>query len=179
MRINFAKFIKKYAAAKNHICRLEEVDNHSRTVIICYYGIPSSVVLRIDEVVSDIALLANLSPFHASVIGYHYGIYYTEEMRKMSASSSYPKVENFVFSGSQQQCKLIMQDRGGRIIYFDKSKDQYYANSPSYILGKPSLIGKFNSVEACYIGMLCGISVVRNVINNSSLDAMPSSRLIK
>jgi hypothetical protein len=143
-------------------CRIEEINTQKKHVIIHCRGITAPVKLQFDEVVNDIVVISNLSPRHASWLGYYYGKFYNDFLNRKNYYSENSGNE-FIFKESKKRYRIVSQSRGGSISYLDSISDKIITCSALDILTSDDLIMKFDSLEACYIGILGGIFISRNM----------------
>lgn len=155
---NFKNYIKKLAQYDKPLCRLEEIDIIKRRVIIHCRGSSSVIKINLEEMIYDEILISNLPSVQAAWIGYYYGMYYNDfksfQTEKICMYES--------FSDANCECSIIMLDRKGNIIYFDKTQNINYVSTPLMILKSRDLINKFKPMQAFYIGILSGVSINKN-----------------
>lgn len=154
---------------KSPLCRIEEIDLIKNIIVIHCRGVEAPIKLSFDEIINDTEMLSNFSSKHASWIGYYYGRYYHELLSK-KCNYSIP----FGLSGNHQaKCNITMVNRQGYIIYIDKKENTIQTMLPINILANESLILRFDPIQACYIGILSGISKAKMKIHK------PSSRQLR
>ena len=147
------------------LCSIEEIDLTHRTVAIHCKGVRVPIKLTFDEVINDYMILSNLSPKHASWVGYYYGKYYTD---LISQNTGHHDSLNFDFSTNASSGKLniLMLARNSDLIYLDKN-DKSHIISPIKVVTQENLIAGFDPIQACYIGILAGTSRSKKRKNES------------
>jgi len=142
------------------LCSIEEIDLSQKTVSIHCKGVRTPIKLTFDEIINDDMILSNLSPKHASWIGYYYGKYYSDLITTKNAS--HHDSSNFDFSTCNTPCQfnMVMLTRNGELIYLDKN-NKTHVISPIKAATQDGLICGFNPIQACYIGILAGSSRAR------------------
>src|SRR3989338_1367439 len=113
----FFKIIGKRSA----FCHIEEIDVSKKIIIIRCRGINAPIKASFYEIINDILILSNLSPKHASWIGYYYGKYYSELMSSKKEGAFSPDFDFFMNDPARRFC-ITMLDRRGNLICFYKKK---------------------------------------------------------
>lgn len=162
-------WLKKLWEKNGPVCRIEEIDVIKHSVVIHCRGIEAPIILQFDEIIQDIVILSNLSPQHASWIGYCYGKNYSA-LRNHQNPNSF----DFSFTDSNKRYKIILQDRQGRLVYSDHLTQITHTASAEAILTNSSLISQFDSVQACYIGIIAGM----NTQKKAEKTAKPFLKLV-
>ena len=146
---------------KRTLFRIDEIDTNSKTVIICSYGAHTIVKLKLDDVVHDDTIISNLPSIQASWIGYYYGKLFLSG----SSQKKYNKEPSFSLHSKQNNYKIVSLDRKGSITYIDIKTRNIFTESPFTICKQESVISKFDSTKACYLGILAGIDAAKNKAN--------------
>lgn len=139
----------------NYLCHIEEIDLVKNSIIIHCRGIAAPIKLRFDEIINDSVLLSNFSSKHASWIGYYYGRYYNTMINKQSCSSI---PFSFTPATSNKRCYITMVTRRGELVYSDNITGAVYTMHPVRVMTSKDIIMHFDSIQACYIGFLSGVS---------------------
>src|SRR3990167_4921549 len=147
------------------LCSIEEIDISQKTVSIHCKGVRTPIKLTFYEIINDDMILSNLSPKHASWVGYYYGKYYTD---LISQNTGHHDSLNFDFSTNASSGKLniLMLARNSDLIYLDKN-DKSHIISPIKVVTQENLIAGFDPIQACYIGILAGTSRSKKRKNES------------
>jgi hypothetical protein len=156
-------------------CHIEEIDTINKTFLIHCRGVTMPISLTFDEIIRDAVMVSNLLPQHASLVGYYYGKHYN----LINSQNSHNKISNFSFRDSDKRYKILFQSRDGKISYLDKVTKTTHAKLAISILAALSLIGEFDSVEACYIGMLGGIFVSERNKKQAKISIKHQLALVK
>src|SRR3990167_8392924 len=94
---NLSEFISRQTTSDGiPFCNIEEIDLSQNTVSIHCKGVRTPIKFTFDEIINDDIILSNLSPKHASWIGYYYGKYYSDLITTKNAS--HHDSSNFDFS---------------------------------------------------------------------------------
>jgi len=169
------KLINKVIHNRDNTCRIEKIDISKRIIVIHCRGVNAPIRLSFDELINDNILLSNLSPKHASWVGYYYGKYYIDLIR-----SKHNRTTEFDYSieNSTGKFKVIMLNRKGDLIYTDNHYDKNHVISPINAMANDIIIANFDPIQACYIGILAGTKQKNNhkIIINSKNTYL---RLIK
>lgn len=171
--------IYKITGKGKPLCRIEEINILKKTIVIHCRGVEGSVKLSFDEIINDPVMLSNLSSKHASWIGYYYGKHYCNLIREKQKNNASP---NFDFSINRFPSQLVitMLNRQNDLVCLDKENNTTCTISPVSAMANERLIKKFDSIQACYIGILAGTSnskkINRSPLSNSNI---PHLRLVK
>jgi hypothetical protein len=147
-------------------------------IILHCRGVKSPIKLKFNEIVHDVTILANLSPQHASWIGFYYGKDYHALLRANNSDHNTSHNFNFVFRESDKRYRIVFQDRQGNIVFLDVMTNEMITKSPIAILSIESLISKFDSIEACYIGILWGMSHSKRLTKRVSNSLTSTKNLL-
>ena len=168
----FIKSIKSKIISEVTLCRIEEINLTEQTIVIHCRGIGAPIKLTLDEIINDSIILANLSSKQASWIGYYYGKHYSESINK---ENGYPNILNFTIDEEPGKNNIIMLNRHGHLIYSSQDKNTHTI-SPINAMRSENIIRQFTSIQACYIGILAGISN-KNKINHKSSAHLTNTQL--
>ncbi len=163
-------------SSKNYLCRIEEIDLTKNIIIIHCKWIESPIKLTLDEVINDTDLLSNFSPKHASWIGFYYGKYYNKLISQNRYSTA-----SLQFNHDESINKFNIQSvtRHGYLIYIDNETNTHHSMHPVTIMATNHLINKFNPLQACYIGILSGISKAKLSARAISNPSNANLKLVK
>lgn len=152
--------VGKVMRKQESFCHIEEIDIVKKIVLIHCRGVTMPIKFTFDEIIRDTVMISNLLPQQASLVGYYYGRDYYSLMNGKNNNET----ANFEFSfrDSEKRYKILFQSRHGKISYLDKVTKTTHAKLAINILAELSLISAFDSIEACYIGILGGIFVSKN-----------------
>lgn len=119
----------------------------------------------LDEVINDKHILSKFSSYEASQIGYYFGK--NKALNEVSV--------DFFKSQRLKKYSIMMIDRKGDIIYIDRETHEMHIRSPEYLILTHHLIDHFDSLQACYLGILSGIyekkrlEKAKSLIRNKSI----------
>lgn len=169
--------IRKIFSFNEYSCSIEGVSFTRKCLIIRNKWTLSPLKLSFEDAMNDYAVVSNLSPLHASWVGYFYGIYRLEYLK----SGREKKTDRFYYDDTNHDgFKVVSQDRVGNINYRLPGSDRLVCMSPSEILSSPHIINNFYSKDACYIGMIFAIKSTNLQRKNFYIkNARCSLRVIK
>jgi len=123
-----------------------------------------SVLTQYDfsQLVGDSTILSGLSAEQACLLGGCYGRAMRVSFEKGGALK---KVKNmsFLLKNTQGKYRIVFQNRTGEIGYFDKKTKQEFIEQPLTVASNEHIISKFDPSQACYIGILAGISMEKTL----------------
>ncbi len=171
--------INKILGKKTYLCRIEKIDFPKKIVIISFRGMNFAIKINFNEIIMDSIILSNLSPKHASWIGFYYGKYYCDMIDKRNPCAA---IDNFYFfiESATEKFNSIMLDRYGDLIYLDIDSNITRTASPINIMRDEKIIMRFDPIQACYIGILAGTSRKKKMSQKEILSSNISYlRLVK
>lgn len=173
--LNFLKSIFYRAFKSNSsLCHIEEIDLVRNVIVIHCRGVDAPIKLSFDEIINDSVMLSNFSSKHASWIGYYYGKYYKGLVNQKRHC-------NIPFSFSQttphEKCSVTMVTRHGNLVYVNHATNTTHTMHPIRIMANKDLIMRFEPMQACYIGILSGISEEK--ISNPKSSSLPRAMQLK
>lgn len=158
-------------------CRIEEIDTTKQIVIIHCRGIDAPIKLKLSEAISDLVILTNLSPQHASWIGYYYGKSY---INTTVSQGKHINAHDLLQNDIESDYKILYQDRRGNICFQNRSDNQLQMSSPIKLISNSSLMNKFSAQQACFLGIQAGIAASKKMHNHSARLATKNPlRLVK
>jgi len=167
----------KLQAINTPVCRIEEIDTVKQIVIIHCKGIDAPIKLKLSETINDLVILSNLSPQHASWIGYYYGKSY---ISTEASSASVMNTHDLLQNDGESDYAIIYQDRKGNIAFQNRSDYQQQIYSPIKLISDNSLINKFSAQQACFLGIQAGIAANKKSHHRKqSLTTKSQLRLVK
>lgn len=152
---------------------IEEIDMTLRLVFLRCVGSRMVVKFKIEEFVSDVSLVDKLPAKQACVLGGCYGRILRAAMEGREALNKVKKM-NFLLSNKSGRYKIIFQNRNGDIGYLDQKTRQEFIEPPLTLVNNDYVISEFDPTQACYIGILAGISLEKAVSSgmlNTEIDA--------
>jgi len=152
-----------------HPYLIEEIDMSSRLVFLRCVGSRMVVKFKIEQFVSDISLVDKLPAKQSCVLGGCYGRILRAAMEGRDALNKVKKM-NFLLSNKRGRYKIVFQNRNGDIGYYDQKTRQEFVEHPLTIVNNDYIISEFDPSQACYIGILAGISLEKAVSSGKSGD---------
>jgi len=73
---------------------------------------------------------------------------------------------SYLLESKTGEYQISFQDRQSNIGYFNKLTNKQFISDPISLANNKSIISKFDSCQACYIGILAGIFMERTKILN-------------
>lgn len=138
--------------------RVEEIDTIKKTAVIHCHGVRILLKLSINEIIKDATIIFNLSAIQAAYIGYYYG-----KLFETNATENlyWQDKSNFMLRQAKGEYKILSQERNGDITYINIASNIIFIENPMYIFQNKNIINKFDSSQACYIGVLVGINLTK------------------
>lgn len=163
---NPLKSLRELAAHyRRSLYQIEEIDIQTRRVIIHCRGTRTVIKTTIEAVVSDYRLIAGLSPVQACLIGGYVGRAIQAKHHDGNAIKETRKM-SFLLENHDGQYRIVFQDRSGQVGYVDKKSKQEFVELPLTIVKNEYAISRFDPSQACYIGILAGISLEKAILRN-------------
>jgi hypothetical protein len=138
--------------------RIEEIDvKHERVAIRCR-GNRMVMKLTFAGVLRDEKLIAGLPALQACILGGYIG-------RALRASRSgrdalrRAKQMTFLLKNKCGRYKMVYQNRTGEVGYIDKKTKREFLEQPLVIVNHDYIMKEFDPSQACYVGILAGISM--------------------
>jgi len=138
-------------------CKIEEIDVDKNIVVIHCYGLSAIIKTSITKVIYDSAVISNLPPYQAALLGYYYGVGHRDH------SLEFNNILEFSTGDTDFECKIDMLNRKGRLVYTDNKLNNSFISSPRKIFSCRNTLNKFSPSEACYVGILAGLHLSRNI----------------
>lgn len=138
--------------------RLEEIDAGSNKVIVCCRGLRTIIKTSLEEAICNSALISGLSPMESCILGGYFGRALKNSQHSSREISKKAGGLSFLLSNKKGQYCMAFQNRSGEVGYFDQKTKKEFLAHPLEIARNPSLISKFDSSQACYIGVLAGLN---------------------
>ncbi len=138
---------------KNKSYRIEMINIPKKTIVLHCPGVDAPIKMTFKELIFDSRMLSNLSPKHASWVGYYYSKYCSEVFR---ADKHLNIKFDYSIENSYGKFRIIMLNRKSELIYIDSRSNQTKIISSSNAISNPEFIKNFHPIQACYIGILAG-----------------------
>lgn len=152
----------KYALKHNYQIKycIEEIDTNTQEILLRCRGTDTIIKLTYEAAISDAMILEGLSAEQACLLGGYYG----RVMRAESGNHKHRAMKmKFLLHKHSGYYRIISQDRTGKIAYVDTSDNKEYVEYPLTIVSSRHIISKFDPSQACYLGMLAGVSIEKTL----------------
>ena len=151
--------------------RLLEIDAHQH--VASFHLKNKSMVFKcsLEEAIVDKTLIKGLSPQEACWLGGYYGRALRHNSGRTAIINTTKHI-SFKLRDIGGRYKMVFQDRDGTIGYLDKKTRKEFKEHP-LATANSQVISEFDATQACYIGILAGISFEKA----TSLDKKDTSAL--
>lgn len=157
---------------------LEAIDFPMRTLTIRCCGKRTLINIDFESAICDPELINGLSPLETVLIGGYYG-------RALRAATEgrdglkKAKQMSFLLKDSIGQYRIVSEYRSGEIEYIDKGTLQQFKEYPFAIAQNEYIVSQFDPSQACYIGLLAGISMEKALSHNVKRDSNKRNQLLR
>ncbi len=158
---------------------VEEINTATHKVTIRCRGTRAIIITTFAEVISDHKLIAGLSPEQSCLIGGYYGRMIRNSCKKTDSLNKVKKM-SFLLKNGVGKYSIIFQNRDGSLGYIDNKTQKDFLEYPLTIVDNKHIINNFDPSQACYIGLLAGISIEKSNENQLAniLKKPPTLRII-
>ncbi len=178
---HYLKKLKIFFAHSANNCRIIEINTYTHEIII--YVEKKALFLRytLSDIVSDEYIIDKLTSLESCLLGEYYGKALRMTLESRPALKTV-KDMSFLLKNTTGQYKIIFQNRNEFIGYVDRETKKEFLDHPLALVKSEYIISKFNSREACYIGILAGLNrykkssfefTIRNR-EESKIESMPT-----
>lgn len=154
----FKKIIEHLRQFSKPAFRLERINSEDCTASIYCRSARVLINQKIYEMVCNANIIHNMSSIHSSYLGYFYGLLIDKQKNDISFLLNKKQKSEFFLSLNRGKNIILSITRDGRINYKNKNLDEIYTKYPIDIYRNESVLINFESSQACYIGILAGIS---------------------
>lgn len=137
--------------------RLDKINFENNTASILCRGARVVINQKIQKIICNTNIINNMRSTQSACLGYHYGLL-ENERNDIGYLLSKKSKSNFFFNIAKDENSILTITRGGYINYKSINSDKIYTKHPLDIYGDKSLLNNFGPSQACYIGILAGIS---------------------
>lgn len=137
--------------------RIEKIDVPKNKVLLYCHFSRGFLNTSIMEIIINPEIITNLPIKQAGLLGYFYGKFW-QANKKYIDFFEQKKNREFSLRNSNSKFKINSLDRDGMITYFDINTNEIFKKYPVEIYRNERLIIHFDSIQACYLGILAGIS---------------------
>jgi hypothetical protein len=141
---------------------LIDVCEEKQHVVLHVNGKSANITRSFSEVIGDSSIIENLRPLEACWIGAHYG----RALRSSVESGEVlKKIKKMPFLLKNKPCKykIIFLNRDWSVGYLERKTLLTYTEHPLTIARNEHIICGFDSIQACYIGILAGILMEKTI----------------
>ena len=133
---------------------------------------------KFSEAVADADIISGLLPTDACWLGGYYG---RVLIATIEGRDKIKKIKSlgFLLENPTAQYQVVFLNRSGSLVYLDKKTGQEFTELPLSLVSKPNIISKFDSTQACYIGILAGVEMGKNGGKIKNLTASPFEPEVK
>jgi len=149
-----------FTHAKHAKYCIEEIDTKAQEVTIRCHGTDTAIKFTYTSIISDPLVLDGLSPDQACLIGGYVGRVIRGDG---SVINYHANQKSFLLNKKIGRYRIVYQDRSGQVAYIDTISKKKYLEHPITIVNTRHIILKFNSSQACYLGILAGVSIEKNM----------------
>lgn len=142
--------------------KIEEIDLGNKVVVLRSKGAIATLKIPLVEVMADPYIIPKLSPSQACWLGYYVGLLYDTSERLYQDQLLKKSGYGFMLKNEKGHFRILSQNRKGEITYIDSLTHATQSDFPINIVQDNAVIKKFDSTQACYIGMLAGFHVLKN-----------------
>lgn len=137
---------------------IEEINTRIQQVTIRPRGSRVVIKASFESVVGDPKILAGLSSVQACWIGGYYGRALRDAKHNGIALRTTQNM-SFLLKNTRGRYKIVFQNRNADIGYIDQKTQKEFVESPLTIVQDKLIISRFDPCQACYLGLLAGISL--------------------
>ena len=163
---------------KNFPFLVEEIDVKNNNIVLRYRGSNAIIKTSFVSAISNEKVVNGLSPIHACWLGGYFGrtlrdfLEYNEALKELN---SIP----FLLKNSHGHYKIVFRNRSGEIGYINKKTNKEFVEHPLTVANNNYIISGFDSSQACYIGILAGISMERTISQDAKTGQNQLDKLLK
>lgn len=148
--------IKALLPFNQYSYRLAEINHQSQEVILHMKNKGLFFKCSLSDAITNLTILNELSPLEASWLGGYYG----RALRaSMEHGTALKKAKNMtvLLKSPRGLYRIAFQERSGEIGYCNQKTKEILIEHPITIATNEHIITRFDSSQACYIGILAGI----------------------
>ena len=139
---------------------IHHIDLSTHQVTIRCRGKNSVIKRNIQSIINDSAFLNALTPYQACIIGGCLGRL-IESCPQLSKRNEKFEQTSFLLEDEDGDYAILYQNRAKQIGYVHKRTAKEFVESPITLSTTKHIINKFSPSQACYIGILAGLSLER------------------
>lgn len=167
--------------------RIIEIDTSAQEVTFHIKNKAASLKCKFSEAINEAEIIQGLDSLDACWLGGYFGraLRASLEGRELLKRA---KRMSFLLVHKKGRYKIIYQNRSGEIGYIDQNTRKEFVEYPLTVANNDYIISAFDSNQACYIGILAGISMEKAISHDEKtgkhnledmLQKRPKLRLIK
>lgn len=147
--------------------RLDKINSENCTASIYCRGARVVINQKIHEVICNANIIHNMNSIQSSYLGYHYGLLLENSKSDVSFLLTKKRRSKFFLNFSKGENIILSITRDGHINYKNKNSDEINTKSPLDIYRNESSLIYFEPSQACYIGILAGLSQRKSPRHNT------------
>lgn len=147
--------------------RLDRINSEKGIASIYCRGARVVINQKIHEVICNPSIIHNMDSIQSGCLGYHYGLLVENERNDMGFLLNKKKKSKFSLRFSKGENTVLSITRDGRVNYKNNNSNEVYTESPLDLYKDESILINFEPSQACYIGILAGLSQKKLRHNNA------------
>lgn len=157
--------------------RISSIDIETQTAMLHLIQKNIFFKLSLSTIISTSQIIEGLSCQHACWVGTYYG-----KLRMMNLKRNSPtkpsRKSRYLLKHKYGQYKIICENRNGTVDCLHVKTGQIININPLSIATDDIFIKRFDATQACYIGILAGISMTKE-IKPTAKKVVPYLRIVK
>jgi uncharacterized integral membrane protein (TIGR00697 family) len=138
--------------------RLDKINSETNTASIYCRGARVVINQKIQEIICNADIIHNMRSIQSSYLGYYYGLLMKAEKSDINFLLNKKRKSKFFLRSAEGKNTILSITRDGFINYKSKNSDKIHTKSPLDIYRNESSLIYFEPSQACYIGILAGLS---------------------
>ena len=166
MKKKFINFLKKLIALSvfnQNSCRIVEINTRKQEVVFHIKNRAIFIKSTFSEAIADLSIIDGLYSSEACWLGGYFGRALRSSFTGGDALKK-AKSMSFLLKNARGQYQILFQNRSDEVGYYDKKTKKEYLEHPLTIANNEYIISRFDPSQACYIGILAGISMEKAIL---------------
>lgn len=172
----FYSHLKDFFYSNCNTCRLVDIDPKTQEVVFQIKMKSPIFRCSLTEAIFNSSLISTLSAQEACWLGGHYGRYLKSSNKNQKMRNQNNKLE--ILKNSKGNYQIVCLNQGGKILYRDKKCGKIYDEHPLVIAINEHIISMFDPSQACYIGILAGISIEKAKLTDNKIKQKNLTNLL-
>jgi hypothetical protein len=180
MRWKLNKILNKFKglfSSDQASCRIVEINTSSQEVVFHFKYKAVFLRCKLTEAIADLSVIDNLIPWEACWLGGYYGRALRASIEGREALKKAKRM-SFLLKNNRGRYRIVFQNRTGEIGYFDQKTKQEFIEHPLTVANNEHIISEFDPSQACYIGILAGISMEKTLSSDKKTGEKQLETLI-